>query len=155
MFGAAVAGSGGPRLLWVDDRPTLIAARMEALGQMGFRVTAATSTDDAVDLIGQHARYAAVRTDMGRVEPPGELGENDPAAGLRLLAHVRYNLKSDIQVVIVINEYNQRHLGLCAGGARWLRRSRERWRRRPGGDSQRTRPEAVSAVPSAAGDGLA
>ncbi|MFT4623689.1 MAG: CheY-like chemotaxis protein [Myxococcota bacterium] len=100
-----------PRLLWVDDEPVNIAKRAQRLGGLGFALTLTTSTADAVALLGAGG-FAAVLSDMRRSEESesGSL-DDEPAAGLKLLAHVRYQLGSDVPLLVVTSAQGRESWG--------------------------------------------
>jgi CheY-like chemotaxis protein len=70
---AALASGDGwlSRILWVDDRPENNTYEGQAFERIGLRVTLALSTDEAFERMA-HSRYAAIISDMGRLEGPRE-----------------------------------------------------------------------------------
>ena len=58
-------------ILWVDDRPKNNEYERKAFESLGFTFTLALSTDEALRLLADHS-YAAIISDMGRVEGPRE-----------------------------------------------------------------------------------
>jgi CheY-like chemotaxis protein len=58
-------------VLWVDDQPDNNLYERRAFEAAGVRFTLVESTDAALDKIKRH-RYAAIISDMGRVEGPSE-----------------------------------------------------------------------------------
>ncbi len=62
---------GDRHILWVDDRPQNNVYERRAFEALGFTFTLALSTDEALQLLEQN-RYAAIISDMGRVEGPRE-----------------------------------------------------------------------------------
>lgn len=56
------------RVLWVDDNPENNALLVDQLERMGVTVEAVKSTDEATRRFDGGARYAAVVSDMGRIE---------------------------------------------------------------------------------------
>ncbi|WP_052684662.1 TIR domain-containing protein [Lentzea aerocolonigenes] len=59
------------RILWVDDRPENNRAERAVFESFGIQFTLATSTDQAMDVLGER-RFAAIISDMGRAEGPQE-----------------------------------------------------------------------------------
>lgn len=59
------------KLLWVDDIPTNNTYAKEAFEAIGFRVTLAINTKEALSLLSRN-KYAAIISDMGRKEGPRE-----------------------------------------------------------------------------------
>jgi len=59
------------QLLWVDDLPENNLYERQAFEAMGIGVTLAMSTEDAFQRLGTN-RYAAIISDMGRLEGPRE-----------------------------------------------------------------------------------
>ena len=67
-------------ILWVDDRPNNNIYEREAFEHLGFKFDLALSTQEALKLLSKN-KYAAIISDMGRVEGPKE--------GYALLKEVR------------------------------------------------------------------
>lgn len=67
-------------VLWVDDRPQNNVYERKAFEALGIRFTLALSTNNALELLA-HQKFAAIISDMGRVEGPRE--------GYVLLDHIR------------------------------------------------------------------
>lgn len=58
-------------ILWVDDRPDNNKYEREAFKTLGFKFDLALSTDAAIEMLNNN-KYAAIISDMGRVEGPKE-----------------------------------------------------------------------------------
>jgi CheY-like chemotaxis protein len=58
-------------ILWVDDRPHNNTYERQAFEAMGIRFTLALSTDEAFEKLAK-GKFAAIISDMGRREGPGE-----------------------------------------------------------------------------------
>ncbi len=69
-----------PKLLWVDDRPANNLHERRALEAAGYAVQLATSTDDALAMVGRD-RFDTIVSDMGR--PEGERAGYDLLEKLR------------------------------------------------------------------------
>ena len=68
------------QILWVDDNPENNLYAQEAFENVGFEVSIALSTKQALDLM-KNKKFAAIISDMGRKEGPRE--------GYVLLEHIR------------------------------------------------------------------
>ncbi len=77
-------------ILWVDDRPNNNVHEREAFETLGFKFDLALSTNEALKLLKSN-KYAAIISDMGRVEGPQE--------GYVLLKKVR-NLDKETPFII-------------------------------------------------------
>lgn len=64
-------GRHGDHILWVDDRPDNNIYERRAFEAVGLRFTLAHSTDEALHKLKEE-RFAAIISDMGRVEGPRE-----------------------------------------------------------------------------------
>jgi CheY-like chemotaxis protein len=73
------------RVLWVDDNPENNALLVDQLQRMGVAVDAVTSTADAMQRLGGGGHYAAVVSDMGRIEA----GRRVDDAGVKLAQEVK------------------------------------------------------------------
>lgn len=73
------------RLLWVDDRPKNIALEIAQLQDRGFEVVQSQSTQDAMRLLNSSRSFAAVISDMGRMEDDAYRAQ----AGIVLLTAIR------------------------------------------------------------------
>ena len=59
------------KILWVDDRPSNNVFERQAMETMGLEFTLALSTKEALDILA-NSKFAAIISDMGRVEGPRE-----------------------------------------------------------------------------------
>lgn len=75
------------RILWVDDQPDNNALEIAQLEGLGYGITLATSTDDALAELerGRNKAFSLVISDMGRSERGGFVED----AGLQLLQRMR------------------------------------------------------------------
>jgi CheY-like chemotaxis protein len=64
-------GTGNPRVLWVDDRPSNNTFERQALEAVGVRFVLAETTKDALDILANQS-FGAIISDMGRREGPRE-----------------------------------------------------------------------------------
>lgn len=90
----------GSLVLWVDDHPENNAYERQALEALGIRFMIATSTDDALMQIQEHAPDLII-SDMGR--PP------DSRAGYTLLDELRRH-RDDVPVVIYASSRDPEHV---------------------------------------------
>jgi len=64
-------GTGNPRVLWVDDRPSNNTYVRQALESVGVQFVLSETTKDALDILSKQS-FGAIISDMGRREGPRE-----------------------------------------------------------------------------------
>ncbi|MCZ7599644.1 MAG: response regulator [Gammaproteobacteria bacterium] len=107
-------GTGGERILVVDDDDDLREVTVEALESLGYRVDAAADAADALDILERHPDIALLFTDI--VIPGG-------MDGIQLAEAARAR-RADLKVLFVSGyaEDAIRRSGVCPERFRWIQK---------------------------------